>query len=85
MRNGFYDIRCDQNLEAEQERSANSDLVNLGILPGHRPSQMDIGGPGDPDHDDEDAENLNRASDYPGGVIAQRFDSFEGARGRSSL
>src|SRR5262249_39401875 len=38
----------------------------------------DIRGPGNAGNDDEDAENLDPTSDYPDGVIAQRFETLEG-------
>src|SRR5262249_12733646 len=47
--------------------------------PRHRPSQMDIRGPGDAGHDDEDAENFNPASDDRNAVIAQRFETLQGS------
>src|SRR2546430_2305009 len=80
MRDGFHDISRHQHLEAKQERSANANLIDLGILPRHGPSQMEIGGPGDADHDDEDTEDLDPAPDHPDGMIGQRFEILEGDR-----
>ena len=39
---------------------------------------MDICGPSDADHDDEDPEKFDPASDYTDGVVAQRFEPVEG-------
>jgi hypothetical protein len=68
--NGFHNIGRYQNLKTKQERSANADLVDLGILSRHRLSQMETSGPGDAGHDDEDTEDLDPAPHYPDGVIA---------------
>src|SRR5262245_52917427 len=77
MCDGFHDISCNQHLETKQERSANTDLVYLGILPTHWPPEMQIGGPSDSDDDDKHAEHLNPAPDHTDGLIGYRFDSLK--------
>ena len=80
MCDGFHDIRGNQHLEAKQKRSANADLVYLGILMRYWLSEMEIGGPCDAAHDDEHAKNLDAAPDHPNGVIGEGFQAFEGGR-----
>jgi len=80
MCDGFHDISCNQHLETKQERSANTDLVYLGILPTHWPPEMQIGGPSDSDDDDKHAEHLSPAPDHTDGLIGYRFDSLKSDR-----
>jgi hypothetical protein len=63
-----------EDLEPEQERSSDADLVGVGILLGGRPAQMEKGGPGDAGYDDENAEHLDPASDDADGEIERWFE-----------
>ena len=63
MRYGFHDISGHQHLEAKQERATDANLVNLGLLLGYSLPQLAISGPGDAGYDDENAEDLDPATD----------------------
>ena len=80
MCDGFHDIGRYQNLETKQERSSNTDFVDLNVLPRHRPAEMEIGRPGDTGDDDEYAENFDAASNQWNDVIAQQLESLEDDR-----
>src|SRR5262245_14363173 len=77
MRDGFHDVGCHQHLEAEQQRAADADLVDVGILLTDRLPQLANSGPGDADHDDENAEDLDPAPDRADGVVDGRLEGLE--------
>src|SRR6266487_2588977 len=77
MRYGFHDIGRHQHLEAKQERATNTDLVDFGILLGHRLPQLTKSGPGNAGYDDENAEDLDPATDDPDRVVDYRLKCLE--------
>src|SRR5215813_15245851 len=77
MSDRFNDIGRHEHLEAEQERSTDSDLVDVGILLGYRLPQLAIGRPYDTDHDDENAEDFDPAPDDADEVIDRWFEALD--------
>ncbi len=77
MRYGFHDISGHQHLKAKQERTTDANLVDLGLLLGYPLPQLAISGPGDAGHDDENAEDLDPATDDPDRVIDYRLKCLE--------
>src|SRR5215472_17672134 len=77
MSDRFNDIGRHEHLEAEQERSADADLVDVGVLLGYRLPQLAIGRPYDTDHDDENAEDFDPAPDHADEVIDRRFEALD--------
>src|SRR5215831_17685539 len=77
MRDRFNDVGRHEYLEAQQERSTDADLVDVGVLLGYRLSQLAISRPCDTSHDDENAEDLDPASDDPDQVIDRRFEALD--------
>src|SRR5215510_5981264 len=77
MRDRFNDVGRHEHLEAQQERSTDADLVDVGVLLGYRLAQLAISRPCDTSHDDENAEDLDPASDDPNQVIDRRFEALD--------
>src|SRR5215510_1792810 len=77
MGDGFYDVGCNEHLEAEQQRAADTDFVDIGILLGNRLPQLTKGGPGDADYDNENAEDLDHAPHHADGGVDGRLESLE--------
>src|SRR3954469_8956895 len=77
MRDRLYDVGRDKDFQAQQQRSPDADLVNVGILQGDGLSQLAIGGPRDAGHDDDDAEELDSAPDDADGVIEHGLQSLD--------
>src|SRR5262249_40531549 len=66
-----------EHLEAEQERSTDADLVDIGVLLGYRLPQLAISRPYDTDHDDENTEDFDSAPDDADEVIDRRFEALD--------
>src|SRR5215813_9632101 len=77
MSDRFNDIGRHEHLEAEQERSTDADLVDVGVLLGYRLPQLAISRPYDTDHDDENAEDFDPAPDDANEVIDRRFEALD--------
>src|SRR5262249_43946342 len=77
MSDRFNDIGRHEHLEAEQERSTDADLVDVGVLLGYRLPQLAISRPYDTDHDDENAEDFDCAPDDADEVIDRRFEALD--------
>src|SRR5262245_36772810 len=77
MRDRFNDIGRHEHLEAEQERSTDADLVDVGVLLGYRLPQLAIGRPYDSDRDDENAKDFDPAPDDADEVIDRRFKTLD--------
>src|SRR5262245_65700225 len=78
MRDRFNDIGRHEHLEAEQERSTDADLVDVGVLLRYRLPQLAISRPDDPDHNDENAEDFDPAPDDLDEVVDRRFEVLDG-------
>src|SRR5262249_46827033 len=78
MRDRLTDIVRHEHLEAEQERSTDADLVDVGVLLRYRLPQLAISRPYDTDHNDENAEDFDPAPDDADGVIDRRFEALDG-------
>src|SRR5215471_822904 len=77
MSDRFNDIGRHEHLEAEQKRSTDADLIDVGVLLGYRLPQLAIGRPYDTDHDDENAEDFDPAPDDADEVINRRFEALD--------
>src|SRR5215813_2965744 len=77
MSDRFNDIGRHEHLEAEQERSTDADLVEVGVLLRYRLPQLAIGRPYDTDHDDENAEDFDPAPDDADEMIDRRFEALD--------
>src|SRR5262244_549298 len=77
MSDRFNDIGRHEHLEAEQERSTDADLVDVGILLGYRLPELAISRPYDTDHNDENAEDFDPAPDDADEVIDRRFEALD--------
>src|SRR5262249_41668194 len=78
MSDRFNDIGRHEHLEAEQERSTDADLVDVGVLLGYRLPQLAISRPYDANHDDENAEDFDPAPDDVDEVVDRRFEALDG-------
>jgi hypothetical protein len=77
MRDGFHDIGGHQHLEAKHEGAPDADLVDFGILLGYPLPQLATSGPGDAGHNDQNAEDLDPATDEPDRVVDYRLMCLE--------
>src|SRR5262252_7768130 len=77
MSDRFNDIGRHEHLEAEQERSTDADLIEVGVLLRYRLPQLAIGRPYDTDHDDENAEDFDPAPDDADEVVDRRFEALD--------
>src|SRR5262249_20046740 len=77
MRDRFNDVGRHEHLEAEQERSTDADLVDVGVLLGYRLSQLEICGPCDTGHNDKNAEDFDPAPNDAHEVIDRRFEALD--------
>src|SRR5262245_34593267 len=77
MSDRFNNVGRHEHLEAEQERSTDADLVDVGVLLGYRQPQLAISRPCDTSHDDENAEDFDPAPNDANEVIDQWFEALD--------